>query len=46
MMTVKEQEDKVFEEITKVKSEMETIVGFKVTNLFASSFLEKLSGKT
>lgn len=31
MMTVKEQEDKVFEEITKVKSEMETIVGFKVT---------------
>lgn len=31
MMTVKEQEDKVFDEITKVKSEMETIVGFKVT---------------
>ena len=31
MMTTKEQEDKVFEEITKVKCEMETIVGFKVT---------------
>jgi hypothetical protein len=31
MMTLKEQEDKVFEEIVKVKSEMETIVGFKVT---------------
>jgi hypothetical protein len=31
MMTIKEQENKVFEEITKVKSEIETIVGFKVT---------------
>lgn len=31
MMTTKEQEDKVFDEIIKVKSEMETIVGFKVT---------------
>lgn len=31
MMTLKEQEDKVFEEITKVKSEMEAVVGFKVT---------------
>jgi len=31
MMTTKEQEDKVFEEITKVKCEMETIVGFKLT---------------
>lgn len=31
MMTLKEQENKVFEEITKVKSEIETIVGFKVT---------------
>lgn len=31
MMTIKEQEDKVFEEITKVKFEMENIVGFKVT---------------
>lgn len=30
-MTIKEQEDKVFEEITKVKCEMEAIVGFKVT---------------
>lgn len=30
MMTVKEQEDKVFEEILKVKPEMELIVGFKV----------------
>lgn len=31
MMTLKEQENKVFEEITKVKSEIEIIVGFKVT---------------
>ena len=31
MMTVKEQEDKVFEEVTKVKCEMESIVGFKIT---------------
>lgn len=30
MMTVKEQEEKVLEEIFKVKSEIETIVGFKV----------------
>lgn len=30
MMTTKEQENKVFEEIQKVKSEMEFIVGFKV----------------
>lgn len=31
MMTIKEQENKVFEEITKVKTEIEMIVGFKVT---------------
>lgn len=31
MMTIKEQEDKVFEEVAKVKCEMESIVGFKVT---------------
>lgn len=30
-MTIKEQEDKVFEEIVKVKSEIEAIIGFKLT---------------
>lgn len=41
MMTLKEQEDKVFEEITKVKSEMESIVGFKVTkNNYKKAIIE------